>query len=290
MTPARRGNEVPLLVAAHVALFIWALVWNWSIEGSPTPADLAVLLGVSLSQLGLLAVWAGLGRGSWILRLAAVGVLASAVISIPIIFGSRISGWTSVFELLVTDLLAILVIMVPIVLCLGVVRRRRWKLVLLSPGLPPSGKDLRFSLRHLLALTALAAGVLSAGYYARPLGRFEQHALVSPAGVSPWSFLVVPAVLVLSFMAAPLLAVWACLGVGRPGLRLFVAGFFCLGLGSLPGYCFGGDVADYALLAGGTLLQLAIIAGSLLVFREVGYRLVRHPTKGEAEEPVGDSD
>lgn len=89
--------------------------------------------------------------------------------------------------------------------------------------------------------------------------------------------MAVPAVCVLSFVVAPLLAVWACLGVGRPGLRLLVAGFFCLALGSLPGYCFGGDAADYALLAGAAVLQLAIIAASLLVFRAVGYRLVRHP-------------
>ncbi|NQT13080.1 MAG: hypothetical protein HQ582_10055 [Planctomycetes bacterium] len=44
----------------------------------------------------------------------------------------------------------------------------------------------------------------------------------------------------LSFLVAPLLAVCACLGVRRPGLRLLVAGFFCLALGLLPGHCFGG--------------------------------------------------
>jgi hypothetical protein len=101
---------------------------------------------------------------------------------------------------------------------------------------------------------------------------------------------VVLGVTLLSFLASPLLAVWAALGVGRPGVRLFVAGCFCLALGSLPGYSFGGDVADYTLFAIATVLQLAIIAASLLVFRAVGYRLVRHVPEGEAEEPVAGSD
>lgn len=285
MTPARRRKVVALLVLVHVAVFTGLVVWNSSSGASQTWADQAVNGAVLVSELGLLSVWAGLGRGRWLPRVAVSGTLSLAMVCISMSWRIGVSGWMTLIELLWVGSVAILMMMVPVVLALAVVRRLGWRLVLFSSEPPPGGPPLRFSVRHLLALTAVAAGFLSAAYYVRPLATFEQHALLSPRGTSAWRIVVVPGVILLSFLAAPLLAVWACLGVGRPGLRLLVAGFFTLALGSLPGYCFGGDFADYARLAGTTVLQLAIIAASLLVFRAVGYRLVRHPPEGDAARP-----
>jgi hypothetical protein len=277
-------------VSAHVALFIWAVVWNLLSGPSQTWADQAVIGGIISSQLGLLSVWAGLGRGRSRPRLARVAVLGFAVVCIPQASRTGVAGWTTFPELLVLApfaILMILMMMFPVVLLLAVVRRLGWRLERFSEA-PPAGAPLQFSVWHLLALSAVAAGLLSAAYYVRPLARFEEHALVSPAGISAAKLVVVPGVVLLSFVAAPLLSVWACLGVGRPGLRLLVAAFFSLALGSLPGYCFGGDLADYALFAGVAVLQLAIVAASLLVFRAVGYRLVRpedrpQPVLGQAQ-------
>jgi hypothetical protein len=158
-------------------------------------------------------------------------------------------------------------------------------LVLFSQGPPPAGAPLRFSIRHLLALTAVAAGCLSTAHYVRLRLGFDDQSLASPTGASTLASALAPGVILVSLLAAPLLAVSACLGVGGPGLRLLAAGLFCLALGALPGYCFGGAAADYAQFAGATVLQLAVIAASLLVFRAVGYRLVRHPQETEAEGP-----
>jgi hypothetical protein len=192
------------------------------------------------------------------------------------------AGGIALAELLGVSLTIILFMVLPVVLVLAVVRRLGWRLVLFSSKPPPAGAPLRFTVRHLLALTAVVAGFLSAGYYLRPLATFEQNALWVPPGTSAWVHVAVAAVRVLAFLAAPLLAVWASLGVGRPGLRLLIAGFLCLALGFLPRYYFGGAVADHALLAGAVVLHLAFIAATLLVFRAVGYRLVRHPDEGES--------
>jgi hypothetical protein len=290
MTADRRSTVVVLPVLAHLVLFAVFVVWDsWRGSGVAWSAQ-GLTCAPLVSQLGLLSVWAGLGRGRWLHRLAAVGAACFAGVAILTASRSVIWGRITFVEVLFVVSGIILVMVFPVVVVLAVVRRLGWRLVLFSSRPPPPGTPLRFSVRHLLALTAVAAGFLSAGYYARPLATFEQNALWVSPGTSAWVYVAVTAVGLLSFLAAPLLAVWACLGVGRPGLRLLIAGFFCLALSSLRGYYFGGAIADYALLAGAAVLHLAIIAATLLVFRAVGYRLVRHPDEGEAEEPVVDSD
>jgi hypothetical protein len=278
-----------LLVLVHFVVFSGSVVWN-RLTGPQAWAERVLIWAVFFSELGLLSIWAGLGPRRWFPSLALIGVLSLAVISVqmPSAFGA--ANQARLASLLwVSSLLVVSTMMFPVVLSLTVARRLGWRLVLFSPGPPPAGAPLRFSLRHLLALTAVVAGFLSAAYYVRGLATFEEQSLASPAGTSPFGLGVVLGVILVSLLAAPLLAVWACLGVGRPGLRLLVAGFFSVALGSLPGYCFGGHVTDYALVAGTTVLQLAIVATSLLVFRAMGYRLVRHPTEVEAQEPVAGS-
>ena len=290
MTPDRRRRVVALLVLVHLVVFTGCVLWN-RLTGPQAWAEPAVTWAVFLSELGLLSIWAGLGRRRWFPSLALIGLLSLAVISVQVPSAFEAADQARLASLLwVSSLLVVSTMMFPVVLSLTVARRLGWRLVLFSPGPPPAGAPLRFSVWHLLALTALAAGCLSAAHYVRPLATFEEHSRVSPAGTSPFGLGVVLGVIPLSLWVTPLLAVWGCLGAGRPGLRLLVVAFFCVALGSLPGYCFGGHVTDYALVAGTTVLQLAIVAASLLVFRAVGYRVIRHPTEGDAAKRAAGSD
>ena len=74
--------------------------------------------------------------------------------------------------------------------------------------------------------------------------------------------------------AIPLSALWACLGIGTVGTRLLVVGLIALGVGALPSYWFRGDAAEYLLWIAIPLMQMVIVAPTLLVFRALGYRLV----------------
>ena len=290
MTPDRRRRVVALLVLVHLVVFSGAVLWN-RLTGPQAWAEPAVTWPVFLSQLGLLSIWAGLGRRRWFPSLALIGLLSFAVISVQIPSAFRAADQARLASLLwVSSLLVVSTMMFPVVLSLTVARRLGWRLVLFLPGPPPAGAPLRFSVWHLLALTAVAAGFLSAAHYVRALATFEEQSLASPAGTSAFGAGVGLSVILVSLLVAPLLAVWGCLGAGRPGLRLLAASFCCLAIGSLSVYCLGGDAGDYALVAGTTLLQLAIVAASLLVFRAVGYRVIRHPTEGDAAKRAAGSD
>lgn len=276
MSSTRRRSWISLLILAHLVCLVGVAAWNSPRGTGQFSARDAVVFGFFWGELGLLAVWAGLGRGQWIPRLAVIWGLVCLVTVAPLIRTWWNDIWWSFAILLATLAVTVPLMLSPIVLTLAVVRRRGCRLVWF-PTPPPAGGALQFSVRHMIALTAVVAVVMSAAYYARPLAVFEKDGLVSPGGISTGASLVVMAVVISSFLAAPLLAVWACLGMGRPGARLLVAGCFSLALGLLPGYCFGGQVSDYAVFGGGTVLQLAVIAGSLLLFRAVGYRVVRDP-------------
>jgi hypothetical protein len=265
----------------HLVTFTGLVVWNRLTGPGQSPAQRAVTGAVFLAEVGLLSAWTGLGRRGWLPALAVIGLLSFAVVSVQVPSAFRAPSQARLASMLwVSSLLVVSAMTFPAVLCLTVARRLGWRLVLFSQGPPPAGAPLRFSIRHLLALTAVAAGCLSTAHYVRRLLGFEDQSLVSPTGASTVGSGLALAVILVSLLAAPLLAVWACLGVGRPGLRLLVAAVVCLALGSLPGYCFGGGLGDYAVFAGVTVLQLAIIAASLLVFRALGYRVVRHRLRG----------
>lgn len=183
MTPARRKRAIALLVVTHLVLFAGLVVSNGLVGANQSWTQQAVPGAVLLSEMGLLSVWAGLGRGRSFPRLGVVALLGFAVVCIPQVSKTGVAGRTTFGGLLLLGSFAVLVMMLPIVLSLAVVRSLGWRLVRFSKA-PPAGAPLQFSVWHLLALTAVAAAFLSAGYYVRPLATFEQHALFSPAGTS----------------------------------------------------------------------------------------------------------
>ncbi|MCX7424248.1 MAG: hypothetical protein NTW96_01205 [Planctomycetia bacterium] len=102
-------------------------------------AILLLLAVTSQSVVGLLAIWAGLGRGHWFVRVAALAAVLGLALLIP------------AYELVVVFTVQCLVI-VPTLL---VVRRLRAR----SEGTPAS----QFTIRDLLLATAVVAGLSAVG-------------------------------------------------------------------------------------------------------------------------------
>ena len=277
MTPERRRKMIRLLVAGHLLCFGAYVLFRPMLESAPQSAQFAVGMLIGGGQFGLLSTWAGLGTGRWFPRLLRAYLLICLLVTAPLLW--HLSGKQPLLEVanLVPLCLMVIPMMAAIVVPLAIVRRLGRRLELLSP--PPEGEILQFSIRHLLVLTAVLAVLLTISHYVRPFATFEDSHLVSPAA----GVVAVMAVFLVLSTAVPLVAIWACLGLGKPGLRLVVAGICCLVLGMLPIYYFGGTALDCISRGGANLGQLAIIAGSLLVFRACGYRFVSLQSIGRSK-------
>ena len=272
MTPERRRKLIRLLVAAHVLGFVAYVAFRPMLESAPHWAQYAISMVIGGTQLGLLSIWAGLGTGRWFPRLVRAYLLACLVATAPML--GLISGnlLQTVANLVMLSQMSVLPMMTAVVVPLAILRRLGRQLVPLSP--PPEGKVWQFSILYLMIITAVLAVLLTVGHYLRPFATFEEGSLLSPFDTSRLGFIAVVAVLLTPSLVMPFLAIWACLGVGKPGLRLVVAGTCCVVLGMMPVYYFEGTLFDCITWGGGNLGQLAIIAGSLLVFRACGYRFV----------------
>jgi hypothetical protein len=130
---------------------------------------------------------------------------------------------------------------------------------------PKDARRLQFTLRHLFGLTAVAAIY---AFVARILGGEREV----------YGAAVVVLVVVLSLSAGA--AAWAVLGPGKPGVRLVsvvaMTGVIASGLAAAFG--FGPPDPEWIQPFGiwGALHAL-IVGMELLLFREIGYRLVRRP-------------
>ncbi|MFC1596876.1 hypothetical protein ACFL5Q_02910 [Planctomycetota bacterium] len=181
MPSTRRRTWIPLLILAHVLCYAGIAALNSPKKAGQLSAGDAVVLGFFWAELGLLAVWAGLGRGRWIPRLGVIWVLLCLAAAGSLVRVWWNAGWSNFAMLLGMISLMMPLMLSPIVITLAVVRRRGWRLAWF-PASPPVGGALQFSVRHMIALTAVVAVVMSAAYYVRPLAVFEKNVLVSPGG------------------------------------------------------------------------------------------------------------
>ncbi len=229
-------------------------------------------------QIGLLGIWVGFGRGRWFLRLpvAVVPVIIPTFLEIITTAARPLLHFFDLEFLAVLAMGAIIAI-ISVAVPLWVVRMRYRRLVLFATEVPPAGSQLQFSISHMLVGMLVLSVLLASAHLFRPLGTVRGMVLSSPASVSAVAHIAIPGVLMIAFLIAPtLLAVWVCLGTGKPMSRLVVALFAVLTIGNLFAYYFDGGAAEYALWSAMTMLEFMVIAGSLLVFRSVGYRLVPH--------------
>lgn len=190
---------------------------------SPSDAEialLAILTVASYSLVGLLAIWAGLGRPQWFLRVAVVGGTLLLLLLIP------------AYEPLLVFSIQSAVVVLPLML----LRALRGRVQVAGPtgGSPPrliSRLRPQFSLSDLLLLTVVVAVVVAVGVKV-PTDLWETWA-VFRFWLDPWSFLLGAGVtradarkafwlLSLGFGISTLAAAWVALGRRALWLRLIV--------------------------------------------------------------------
>jgi len=207
----------------------------------------------------VVAVWAVLARGFWIVRVGLLGLLFVALANLY-------SGPPR----LRSTLPPAAVVAVSLLLVLRY--RAQWQLVVV--GHSPRWEPLRFRVSHVLGATALAAVCFAVGR------RIEWgYSRIMDEGIGIW--------VAFSFIAlnAALLAVgsaWAVLATRRRWIAAIGTGRLACAawLGFAAPIARGDDAVGYALLLAG---QLLIGTATYAVLRLAGYRLERARAAGSAD-------
>jgi hypothetical protein len=268
-------RRIKLLLVVQVIALPLATAWASSFWGLE-PA-IAVLASLVFSQAGLLGLWAAFGKScAWIrLPCTVVGLMG---LSTAIPFAERKDQWLNDFEshYLITGL----VVGVPalLVFCvLRILQRSRGLRLVRSPPLHASCEGTQFSIKHLMASTAIVAAIISIRMGLESLWYNGQ-------GVDK---AIIVAVVVPCLLLVELATFWAALGSARSFPRLMIvlpSGFL---VGIVPPFYFlrGMDWREYALWSGITGLQALLTAATLLVFRSCGWRLCKEPRYDPVKTP-----
>ena len=215
----------------------------------------AILVALIFCQTSLLGAWCGLGPTYWLFRLIGlaggaaylaielglgIGELEGEIILLVVVATGVVAGVTWVFRLL------------------NVVISR------LDSNEEDAREGLQFSIRHLLLLTLAVACLLTVGRLLAPV-------LI---GIEMLADVIV---LALCYSAVSLTSLWAILGLGHPGLRVFVVFFIAVGAGYFAGYTVDNEIVFWVST---TVLQAVLLLLSLTVVRQTGYRvLIQNPRK-----------
>jgi len=250
--------KIGLLVAGHLVGGL-VLAWNAPPAAGAFPIALFGLFALVFAEAGLIGFWGGLSAIRLVLRLFAVLV---ATLYLWAVFVAAIPEG-DIFAVL----LFIALTVVPIVVVLSCLRhgRRRLRLVdVASAG--PASEGFQFSIRHLLLATAIVAVVLGIGRGVRTIS--NTHSDIVALAIFPPCFIMVE-----------LATLWAALGIGRPTPRLAVVVPTAFVVGAIPVFYVPGpsdtDLSELTIWPAIVALQSIITAGSLLVVRSNGWRLVR---------------
>jgi len=138
----------------------------------------------------------------------------------------------------------------------------------------PISEELRFTLRTIIALTIAIAALLAIGRFIRELAPVSQNL----------RFAIVGFTLTLTALLVTGMLVWASLGPGRPIIRVPIVVVGAAILGLLPAYSMNGPASLYLIWPSLTTLVALVTAGSLLVIRSCGYRLVSIQSNVDATE------
>jgi hypothetical protein len=262
--------KVGLLLAAHGFWWLGA-IWLADDLQHSLIANLACLAMVS-SQICLLAIWGGLGTRPWPLRLVAVAIGVAGVWAMSV---TTAGSWGNAHGTRITGFMAL---GAALAVSGSLWSLRRWwaRLERLDTGFAGTPTEgLQFKVLHLLLLTALVAASLGAGEAVRAFRR-------QPC---PWQSLadcLIFAVMVLCAASLGLATLWACLGLGSPLVRIPIVLCLAVIVGLLPPFYMDADWERYRNWAALMALQTLIVAGSLLVFRSCGYRLVKVRSEARA--------
>ncbi|MHC4404457.1 MAG: hypothetical protein ACYTG0_32795 [Planctomycetota bacterium] len=225
-------------------------------------------VAVIFSQTSLLGLWIGLGADSWQRRL---GGFLAGLVYLAFLLACVISPRAKALdEPLATRFCAViavtaLLLSLSTAAILTLARRRGARLCRLEPGVAPHvGKEIRFTIAHLMLLTAVVAAFLALGQSMRDLARVT--------GTSHGPVFVVVA-FVCCLVSVSLAAAWAALSQGSPLARSMLVVVMAVCVGLIPPYYFRWGWRDYVAVPATICLQAILSTASLLIVRSWGYRL-----------------
>ncbi|GEM_PF-1907185 len=232
------------------------------------------VLGLVLAQHSLLYLWAGLGRGRWVPRLAVAYGVSVLAWSVPAIV--RIAA--GAVQILAAQCVGVTVLMVVVVVPLAVARSRGFRLELLARESLPEGRAFQTSVRAMLIVTAVVASLLAFGASVDDASYVRAGRHVSVSGTAIVLMLLGTPTL---FLSSALLSVWATLSTGTVPSRMVVGGAALAAGGAFLPYCLHGDATSYVFWAGLPVLTFLITSVTLLAFRFAGYRFTQATCRGE---------
>jgi hypothetical protein len=281
MNSENRNFRNLLVTMLVICAFLGANVLTPGAFESRKPWLLAVLMGICISQLNLIATWAALAPGNFMVRLP-WSLLLAVLMWYALVVGNRIEDWVGVFDrgaalfLGLVLLIGLLVALIPLVIA---ARFFRWRLLGWNAGeevRSDAQAKLQFNLRHLLLSMFLLSVAMAPARLVLPeggtFGLPPHHGLwVLLAGVALCNVVVTVPCIWGAFAAKSVLPQ---LAIGWPIYCVLITGIefacFTMFLGSTPD---AGEVffAFYLM----NLMQCATVFGTLLIFRKIGFRLVR---------------
>jgi hypothetical protein len=261
MSSRQRWSILVALVLAHALADVTTLLKAYE-DHWPKPV-VTCALALVLSQVGVVAVWAALGPGTWVVRLPLL-VFTCAGLSLAL-GGPRIEGGNLlIWGAFVTIEAAVVFLPLLLVRSLGL----RIDLVCEADAGQLDRTEFQFSIKHMFGWTLAVAVLLG---LARLLRISPQHE-DSIADSQVWLTVLV---LSLSFATVVLIAAWPVYGSGRLIWRLPLSGAGVLLVGLIPPLTINhlsDNEGEFVALAA---LEGFLLCASLCVLRICGYRLQR---------------
>ena len=257
VAPTHTRQRIVWLIVVHIVVGLTGAFVTYFAGPFSQPSLLAtVFVCLVSSQTSLLGIWGGLGTSPWWKRL--IGVLVGISYLVPLL-GIGIHEVNSKTFIVVVVATSCVLTPLLIVRFFGVV------IHLGSSSVAPVG-HIQFSIRHLMILTFVIACLISIGKLVQPL-----------------LFLLLIA---LTLGVVGVLPVWFVLATKRP--ILYSIGL--VAVGACAGYCLGRwALGEEEIWTTATATETLAVAISLLVVRSCGYRLVRLPSRHQANKLAGDA-
>jgi hypothetical protein len=268
MTDRQRRTRIGVLIGAHLVLGMVVAPLAMLYPQLQNETWISVLyLGFVCTEILLVGIWLGLSAARWRTKLG--GLLVGAIwlggLSVaPVPFRS----FNGAPILLVLVGVPLLVVAASCALCRRTFAklecRDRWKS-------RPVSEELQFSLRSLIGLTVIISALLGLARCVR---------WIDPGA----EFMVVILMFALTALLATGMLVWASLGLGLAFVRVPIVLAAMTLLGLLPPYSMEYSALRYIVWPSLMAVVAACTAGSLLVIRSCGYRLVR--LRSEVDTPT----
>lgn len=287
------SRRIKILLAAQIVAVPLCAAIACSHQ-SPSTLLVAVVVPLYLfvlSQPGLLGLWGVFGNSRPWVRSLCVGLgLVCLWISIPIAvrgqallrdletvlrYGHLPAGWLDDFKgIVVCGLMVVLPALVVFIVLRALQRSRGLRLVRSPPQATPA--SLQFSIKHLMAATAIVATIIAARRGLQALGYYDHADFDDYKWAKNWLSVVVPiAALVPCVVLVELSTFWAALGLGRPLPRLTAVVSLAALLAIIPAFYLEAGAAWQSFMVGfiSACCQVLLTGATLLVFRSSGWRL-----------------